>query len=507
MNRYAIIDLGSNSVRMNIVHIEEDGYYYLLDQAKEMVRLSEGLEESGRLQEAPIQRTINTLKLFAKLIDAYGVTQVYALATAAVRSASNRQDFLDRSKGETGFDFTVLTGQEEAYYDYLGVVNTIDIEEGILIDIGGGSTELVHVENRKVVNAISMPFGSVILSEQFPQDVKGNTKKAKAFVNDQLDQVDWLEGLRDLPIIGLGGVVRTIAKVNRNLMGFPIMTLHNYRLNEEELKGFFAHIADSTIPQLRKTPGINAKRADIIKRGILPLELLVDRIGAKQVVISGNGLRDGWFYEKFLDSVGAPPIIQDVLDHSIENLAKRYTFNKHHALHVRKLSLALFDLLGPLHDFSGDERKLVYVASYLHDIGMHVEYFNHHMHGFYLTLHSRINGLTNTELVSAAMLVGMHRFDKLRIDPTDYELVVDKKAVKRLKDLSLFIALSEKLDRSESGVIEDVQVEFHGDAVVVGLYASAEPALEISAAMEYADKFGSIFGKKLIIRYEGQKRL
>ncbi len=222
MERYAIIDLGSNSVRMNIVHINKDGSYTLLDQAKEMVRLSEDMGPEKTLKAEPMRRTVEALKLLKKLSVAYGADQVFALATAAVRIAENQDEFLNLVRDEVGFDFKILSGEEEAHYDYIGVINTIDIDNCLIVDIGGGSTELIWVENRKERAAVSLPIGSVVLTENYVNAGKNGIENAIEAIQSLFKDVPWLKNLKGIPVVGLGGVIRTFAKVDRNQKRFTV---------------------------------------------------------------------------------------------------------------------------------------------------------------------------------------------------------------------------------------------------------------------------------------------
>jgi len=503
MERYAIIDLGSNSVRMNIVHVEEDGSYILLDQAKEMVRLSENMGDEKTLKPDPMKRTVDALKLFKKLAVAYKASHVYALATAAVRMAKNQSEFLEKVKTEVGFDFTVLTGKQEAYYDYVGVINTIDIDNCLIVDIGGGSTELIWVENREHRASVSLPIGSVVLTENYVRSDKDGTKRAIDAIKSHFKEIPWLKNLKGIPVVGLGGVIRSVAKVDRSRNNLQALNLHNYRIPRKFCDTLFKKVLTTEPSELSKLSGINKKRADIMAGGILPIKLIMEALESDELIISGNGLRDGWFYEKYNEIRNMPTQVSDVLDHSLENLSKRYQINTGHSEKVRQLSLKLFDSLKVIHGFTDEYRKLVYAASLLHDIGMYIEYYNHHSHGFYLAMNSRLNGLTNTQIISCAYLIGMHRNEKLKSDLSPFEIVVSKREFKRLSDLALLLGLSEKLDRSESGTIKDLEVEIDGINVTVMLYAETAPILEMAAADEYIDKFSANFGVNLKMQYAG----
>jgi len=505
VERYAIIDLGSNSVRMNIVHVEADGSYTLLDQAKEMVRLSEDMGDEKTLKPEPMRRTIEALKLLKKLSVAYEADHVYALATAAVRMATNQKEFLNLVRDEVGFEFIVLAGEEEAYYDYIGVINTIDIDNCLIVDIGGGSTELIWVENREHRAAVSLPIGSVVLTENYMRRGKKGLESAIDVIKAHFKEIPWLKNLKGIPVVGLGGVIRTLAKVDRYQNELQALYLHNYRMERKFCDQLFQKILSTDPSELSKVNGINKKRADIMAGGILPIKMVMEILEAEELIISGNGLRDGWFFKQYNEAYTLPIQISDVLDHSLENISKRYRINMMHCLQVRRLSLKLFDHLKVIHGFTDEYRKLLYASSLLHDIGMYIEYYNHHHHGFYLAMSSRLNGLTNTQIVSCAYLIGMHRTEKLKADLTPYEKVVSKREFKRLSDLSLLLGLSEKLDRSESGTIQDIDIEIHKNEVTLKLYAESHPELEMVAAEEYVEKFSSNFGVNLVMKYAGER--
>ena len=499
MQRYGIIDLGSNSVRMNIVNVYKNGSYSLVDQAKVMVRLSEGLAEAGALQPEPMNRTLNAIKLFNQLIAAYGVTKVAAVATAAVRQASNAAEFLDRAFKEHGMSFQVISGLDEAYYDYLGVVNTIDLRDFLMIDTGGGSTELAWVVDREIKASISLPFGSVILTERFlsePNRSKG-LEKAEKFIRKAYKDVTWLKETKGLPVIGLGGSLRSVAKVHRGKDPLSTVSLHNYRIPGDDLTALLSDIVKTPPEKVADLPGIGKDRSDIIAGGVLPLKVLADYLALEQFVVSGNGLREGMFYSLFFKEKDLPLVVPSVLNHSLENVRKRYNVDNPHTAHVRKLTLRLFDALRLLGPFGDEERKLLDAASHLHDIGMHIEYYNHHRHGFYLTLNARLCGLTNEEIIKVAVLVGHHRESKLKEDLDRFRGALGKETIDRLRRLAVFLQIAERIDRSESQVVEDLEVLLDSGQVVIRLVSEKDTELECVATMRIAEDFEKAFGVKM----------
>ncbi|MFZ5966692.1 MAG: exopolyphosphatase [Bacillota bacterium] len=501
--KFAIIDLGSNSVRMIIMKMYTDGSYKMIDQVKEMVRLSEDMGEEMTLKPVAIKRTLYTLKLFKKLIDAHKVDKIFTIATAAVRNAANQQFFLDKVRFETGFDFEVITGEMEAYYDYLGVMNTIDIQDCVIIDIGGASTELVMVENRQLKKAVSLPYGAVVLTERFlgkenvaPESIK----KLEEFILKAFDNIKWLKDLKGMPVVGLGGSIRALAKVDKRKIGFPLESLHNYQMTRQEVISAYDEVTKASLEERKNIPGIGKDRADIIIGGFVPIQCLMNYLKADKLVISGNGLREGVFYKTYLEALGhSGDLIDHVLFHSVENLLKNYDANIQHCKHVERLALSLFDQLKGLHRMGEAERKLLSVGALLHDIGMYVDYYNHHKHGFYLVLNSRISGLRNRELVMSAFIVGMHRTEDFKEDWKAYNMLIDKSDYEIIKKLSLFVKIAEKLDRNEYGSVEDVMCYTTADSVQIMLRTDNTPELEITAAMKNEKNFEKVFGKKLYI--------
>lgn len=495
----AIIDLGSNSLRMNIFGINDQGGYSIYDQASEMVRLSEGLGSDLILKEEPIKRTISALNYFQKLIEVNSVKKVYALATAAVRMAKNQHMFLERVKVETGFEFTVLSGNQEAYYDYLGVVNSMEIRNALIVDIGGGSTELIWMKDRELIKAISLPIGSVTLSEKF-SDIKSRKKRmeiAEKYIKSFYKKIDWLSELKGSPMIGLGGVIRTLGKVDRAKHGYPLENLHNYRLHEKEVQIICNQIFESDQKDLEKISGISKRRADIIALGLLPFKCLFEMNDAPEIRISGNGLRDGYFYEKYFTSIGKPSIVEDVLLQSKENIMRRFGVNQKHANHVKDLTLKLYDGLSEHIDFDSNHRKILSTAAMLHDIGMHIEYYDHHIHGYYLIMNGRLEGLTNAERISVAFLVGNHRSSGIKSQMDDYIGIVSKNEIQRLWKLAILLMFCEQLDRAENGAVEDLKVMMNKDSIDIVLLSSETLDLEISSANQYLDRFEKIFQKKI----------
>ena len=501
--KLAIIDLGSNSVRMIVMQVFSNGSYKMVDHLKEMVRLSEGMGEDNILKNNAIERTVHVLKLYKRVLDIHNVDVTYALATAAVRNAENKDMFLNKVFKETGLNFEVISGEKEAYYDYLGVINTLDVDNCLLLDTGGGSSEIVHIVNRKPVKRISIPWGAVNLYERFCVQDDWNEEKVKSledFLKKELDRIDWLKGLKELPIVGLGGSIRALAKMYKKKEKINFEGLHNLEISSDELLVLFERLRKSSVDERREMGGIGKDRADIIISGMLPLRILAEITKSNKLIVSGNGLREGVFFMHYLKSRNEGEYISDILTASIDNILKNYDCNNEHCHLVEKLSLQMFDQLRDVHKMPESARKLLSTAALLHDIGTYVDYYNHHQHGFYLTLNSRLYGISNREIVMCAYLVAMHRDEDFKRDYREFTGLIKKSDYELVKKLSVFIKIAEELDRTEIGVVQGIKLDIESTQVKMTLITTKTAEFEKNVAMKSAKTFEKAFSKRLTIK-------
>ncbi len=294
VKRIAVIDLGSNSIRMSIFAVLKNGKIKTLKNYRSMVRLSEGMGDSLMLREEAMQRTIDAAREYKKIIDAEGVETVLAVATAAVRRAVNGAEFVEEIYKKTGIRIEVIDGEKEAYYDFLAI-RSLGIEKGIICDIGGGSTELIYISGEKesLPKAISIPVGSRVICEKFFKDGESvrATSQAEEFFSSEIGKVDWVLSAENIPLIGIGGSLRAIAKFDMNDNSKNPISLH--RIERERMDEICEIISDATLKQRETFAGIGEERANIIMGGIVLLRCINNAINPPMAIIADVGVREG----------------------------------------------------------------------------------------------------------------------------------------------------------------------------------------------------------------------
>jgi exopolyphosphatase/guanosine-5'-triphosphate,3'-diphosphate pyrophosphatase len=496
-HRIAIIDLGSNTSRLIILAYSPGTSFQLIDQVRERVRLSEGMGAENVLRPAPMNRAVHLVKVFKALCDANGIETIIATATSAVRDARNQAELLSLVENEAGLKLRVLSGTEEAYYGYLGAINSTPLINGLVLDIGGGSLELSRVRQRQLINSTSLPLGAVRLSETFlrsdpikPADVRLVNRYVEALLNS----IDWSKASRGDQLVGLGGTVRALAKMDQRRRNYPLDRLHGYVLTLPAIETLLHEMEDLPLSKREKLPGLNSDRADVIVGGTLALVRLMRLGGYHELIVCGQGLREGLFYEHFLRDLPTP-LVPDVRAFSLANLTELYDVTWTHARHVEALAVALFDQLRSLHGGGSFERAILSGAALLHDIGVAIDYYNHDDHSAYLILNAELPGFTHREIALMALLAHYHRRGKP--DVTPFKGVLTRDDEDRAAKLGALLRLAEYLDRSRTQVVRSIRCRIQESAVQIMCQVRGDATTEVWATERNADLFKQVFKREV----------
>jgi exopolyphosphatase/guanosine-5'-triphosphate,3'-diphosphate pyrophosphatase len=497
--------MGSNSWRLVVFGYEpETVWWSLVDEIREAVRIGAGLgspdSDGGReLRPERVELALHTAAVFSAFCRATGVEQIEAVATSAIRDAANGEQLLADIERTTGLRARVISGEEEARYGWLAIANSSTIEDGFGLDIGGGSIQVLRLDGRRLSESRSLPLGAVRVSERFLPDEKAAGKQMKALrahVAEQLDELGWWSGGGRL--VGIGGTIRNLAAAAMKRLDLPDIDVQGFSLTRDALGELVDELAELPASKRGEVKGIKYDRADVILGGALVLDSVMEQGGFNAIEVTEAGLREGVFFERTL---GDPPLFEDVRVESVRNLAHRFGHDDEHDLHVWTLSSAMFDGLGAagLHEYGREERELLWAACLLHDIGVAVNYDDHHRHSHYLTLNAGLPGFTPRELIMIGLIARYHR--KGAPDPSELGDVAEPGDRKRLELLCGIIRLAEQLERSRDRTITDVRVSANGETV--SLEPDADPSRDatvpIWAARRNADLLSEALGRRVEI--------
>ena len=257
--RIGVIDLGSNTTRLVVMGYTPHHSFRLLDEVRETVRLAEGVGDDGQLQPVPMERGVEAMKMFHSYCKSTGVTRIVPVATSATRDAANQSAFLGRVAQESGLKLRVLSTEEEAYYGYLGAVNALDLRDGFLIDIGGGSAEVTAIRGRGFVRSFSQPAGCVRFSERYVRSDPISNRDFKALqeaATSSFGGLDWLANNGSTTLAGIGGTIRTLAEIDQKLSGYPLDRVHGHTFSRARLDEIIELLRPTTLRQRADFPGL-----------------------------------------------------------------------------------------------------------------------------------------------------------------------------------------------------------------------------------------------------------
>lgn len=495
----AVIDMGSNTFRLVVFRYRTGGSFQLVDEIRDAVRLSAGAGPDG-LHPESIERAAHTVRLYAAFCEAAGIAGVEAVTTSAARDAANRDDVMEALTAGGTLPVRVLSAEDEAWYGYLGAVNSTTLGDGHVLDLGGGSVQVSQVVGRGLGRIISRPLGAVRMTERFlpgERASRNDLKPLRKHVARELADVPWLDAAGGR-MVGVGGTIRTLARMHQRMTRYPLDELHGYMLPRAGIEELVDAMIALPASERSRLPGLKPDRADITAAGAVVISSVMEHMGVERIEICSQGLREGLFYERFL-APADPPLIRSVRRQSVLNLVDIYRCEVPHAERVCALALAIYDELARLglHAVDRRERELLWAAGMLHDAGVLVDYNDHHKHGYYLVLNAGLPGYRHSELALIALLVRHHR--KALPSPAPLADVLEPDDGERLERLSVCLRLAEQLERGRAGGVRDVSAEAADGVLNLEVTAVGDPSVALWTAALETPAVQRAFGRRLEI--------
>ncbi len=507
--RLAVIDLGSNSFRL-VVFMAGEHSWRRTDEIYEPVRIGEGLISSGVLGERPIERALATLDVFAHFCRASALQdgEVDAVATSAIREAHNAEQFLSIARERSGLPVRVLSREREAYYGYLAAVNSTTLADGCVLDLGGGSLQLVDVAERLARRSGSWRVGTVLMSERYlPANGPAKRKQLeelRAHLAEELSSTQWLrEAGGPRRLVGIGGTVRNLGAAAQRAAGLPSNGVQGMVIERAMLDELVERLAALPAAERARVPGVKPARADLILAGALVVQGVLEAGSFPAIEVTEAGLREGVFFDRLLAGrspvPGGPPMFEDVRRASVLNMVAQYHMDTAHTEHVAALALGMFDELAAngLHPGDPRERELLWAACMLHDIGMSIDYDDHHKHSRYLILNGGLPGFQPVETAIIAQAARYHR--KGMPTPGPLAALFGPGDAERLDRCATLLRLAEDLERSRDQLVRSTRIALTNGSVELRLLADGESALPRWAAGREREIFARAFHRDLSV--------
>jgi len=479
-------------MREAVVRIDDNHDWHILSLDKEAIRLGEGEFAHNRITKPAMDRGMLLLSRFADIARRYDSSEIVAVATAAVREALNRAEFVARAKEEAGVDVRIVSGMEEARLIYLGVVSGIELgsQRALFIDIGGGTTEVIVGDGRDYVMLESLKLGAIRLADIFRADiVKPINKKRQGKMMDYARGVaiHAIKKVREVGFdtaYGSSGTIMNLAEITARRVEGGVTSIRNYFLKYEDLVQTISILCGMSLEERRNIPGINPERADIIVSGAVILDAILSGVKAPGIKISDRALREGLIIDTLFqeDKVKQKYLDSSARDRSIYQLGRICRFEENHALKVSELACSIYRQLGDLglHSYGVAEEELLRHAAMAHDIGTFISYPDHHKHSYYLLRNWNLLGFDDEEVETIATVALCHRkLHPQKIRPQKLSAA----SCKLVEVLDSALRIADALDRSQMGLVRDVvcRVESGKKRLILEVHSSEDCPLELWA--------------------------
>jgi exopolyphosphatase / guanosine-5'-triphosphate,3'-diphosphate pyrophosphatase len=506
--RLAAVDVGTNSIRLVVAEVQPDGSYRVLDEDREMTRLGRGLYASGHLSDGAMEQSLQTLGRMKAIAEGFSVNELRAIATSAVREAANGRDFVREAWRRYRIRVEIVAPEDEARLAFRSVSRHYDLDDRLtaIVDIGGGSAEVILAAGGVIENVISLPLGAVRLAERYCKSDPLKRKHWKALrraidqtIKDAIGKPPFAAEV----MIGSGGTFTNLAEMAQAERDGKVSGARDYALSRAELARLLDRLRETPLAGRREMPGLNPQRADIIVAGAAVVARLTRRLGTTRVLVNDRGVRDGVLLSMIDDLTGGAPAARAQPLDRLEiarRFARKCRSNERHCAHVAALAGDLFDAVRDGYALPPSGRDILRAAALLHDIGYLINHEKHHKHAYHLIMHGDLRGFSAREIELVANVARYHRraFPKkshanfVRLDRGERRLV---------RRLAGILRVADGLDRTHGAVVTGVRCRLGDGSVRLAVTATHDPEIELEDAKRKAGLFERAFHAELTLAW------
>jgi len=505
MPRYAAVDIGSNSVRMMAAEVAE-GRTRILAEDREVTRLGESVFRNGAISREALTYLCATLARMHAAYSKLDVVGVRAVATSAVRDARNQGEFLRRTRAALHTDVEVISGAEEARLIHLGVDARWPRprERTLIVDVGGGSAELIASEGKQLIDSVSKPLGAVRLTEVFLKNdppAADELHRLHAYIDEKLRSFHKKHGSENFErVIATSATAAAIVCAANRVPRSKRDQADRLRAGIGQVRALYSTLSERPLSRRRRIAGIGPRRAEIIIAGTAVFLRALEMFGRRGLYYSAAGVRDGIIADLAARRVGREFSQLSAEQRGVvQHLARHYGVSLRHASHVAHIGHRLFDALQPVHRLPAEAGKLLEASAYLHDIGHYVSSTAHHKHSGYLVANSDLPGFTDKERLTIAALCRFHRKSMPQARHSSFQSL-EPASQRLVTNLAPILRIADALDRGQDGRVQDVHAMRRNGSLLIFVDADRSADLEIWAANEAAKTFQDTFATSISVQ-------
>ncbi len=507
--KLAAIDIGTNSIHMIIVEATGRRSFEVIDREKEMVKLGAGVFASNRLSERAFAEGLKTIRRYVQLADQRGVDEIITAATSAIREARNGGEFLDELVRQTGISPEVISGTKEAKLIFQAVRNAIALqgEKALVLDIGGGSTEVVLGDEEEVYFAKSLKLGVLRLLDMFKNpgpvgaEARGVLEAHIRFLaQDALGEARKMGFKR---VIGTSGTIRTMGESAHLAGGGPSLRSVNAEIvQRSDIAKVTDQLLELPAEKRTKVDAVSEKRADAIHLGGVLLNQLLQLAGVEEITLCEASLREGLvldYLERHAHYLDNLPPARDLRHRSVAQLALKYNVDWEQASHVANLALQLFDQTKELHHLGDYERDILEYAALLHGVGKYISFQRYHKNSRYIIKHAGLRGFNDEEILLIGHVARYHRKGRPKKRHKKFKRL-SKGQRHLVRVLSGILRLAVNLDRSKNQLVREIDCDTSDGTLELQLSGADRFELEAWAARQQRRPLARALGKKIKIK-------
>lgn len=503
MKKIAVIELGTLQVKLSIANALDNETFEIVSQKVDSLKIASDLYEDWLIKPARSQELLVILKNYKAYCQAMEVGQIECVASFEYTDAKNRNSFIDEIYSQCGFKFRILEKDEQIYYNYTAIINSLDVSKGLIISIEGNRTQILNYNRRSLLNQHTFDFGSCNLAEACQDKTLTTEQYCKKMSDKFAKEVKELTWLKDMDpetqIVGVGSIFQSVGKLSRKLRKYPYDKEHSYTFSLKDFESVLNFIYTLEIDKSKKIKGISNDRADVFASGICIIDAIMKNTNCQEICVSQNSISHGMLFN-LASPITLEKPITDILGYSLAKNTANYNNYSNNTDAVYNIAMLLYRQLKVLHKLPRNFIKVLRVAATMHDCGKRISAINYEKNGFDIVLKSDFYGLSHREQILSAFVVACQKTEDFSmIDYVKYREILQEEDLDAVKKLGIIVRMANALDIFSKNKILDITCDILGDSVILKTVVENPVEMEIREALKCEMDFAKAFKKRLEI--------